>query len=53
MQAVLKGIDHNGVQKPGEMAADSFLCFSRVFFVGCSWPLDFMGAQQQLHGSHN
>lgn len=31
MQAVLKGVDHNGVQKPGEMAAESFLGFSSIF----------------------
>lgn len=53
MQAVLKGVDHNGVQKPGEMAAESFLGFSSIFSVGCSWPLDFVGAQQRLHGSHD
>lgn len=33
MQAVLKGVDHNGVQKPGEMAAESFLGFSSIFFL--------------------
>lgn len=31
MQAVLKGVDHNGVQKPGKMAAESFLGFSSIF----------------------